>query len=74
MKQTREAIAQNLAERMCWAVARRDDTRIARRLYRKQVADGVYRLDNRALLDDFFHFLRVLHVIDLLADVHGTAI
>ena len=45
MEQTREAMAQNLAERLCWQVARRDDTRVARRLYRKQVVDGVYRLD-----------------------------
>jgi hypothetical protein len=74
MKQTRDEITQNLAERMCWEVARRDDTRIARRLYRKQVVDGVYRLDEGALLDDFFHFLRALGVMDLLADVHGTAI
>jgi hypothetical protein len=74
MPQTRDAITQNLAERMCWAVARRDDTRVARRLYRKPVVDGGYRLDAGALLDDFVHFLRGLGVMDLLADVHGTAI
>jgi hypothetical protein len=32
MKQTREEIAQNLAERLCWQAARRDDARVARRL------------------------------------------
>jgi hypothetical protein len=26
---------------MCWEVARRDDARVARRLYRQQVVDGV---------------------------------
>jgi hypothetical protein len=35
MKQARDELTQNLAERLCWQVARRDDTRIARRLYRK---------------------------------------
>jgi hypothetical protein len=35
MRQTREAMTQNLAERLCWQVARRDDARVARRLYRK---------------------------------------
>jgi hypothetical protein len=74
MEQTREAIAQNLAERLCWQVARRDDWRVARRLYRKQVVDGVYRLDEGALLDEFFHFLRELGVVDWLDDVQGTAI
>ena len=35
-------------------VARRDEVRIARRLYRKEVVDGVYRLDEGALLEDFW--------------------
>jgi hypothetical protein len=74
MEQIREAIAQNLAERLCWQAARRDDSRVARRLYRKQVVDGVYRLDEGALLDDFFHFLQQLGVLDGLGDVHGTAV
>ena len=55
-------------------MARRDDARVARRLYRKQVVDGVYRLDEGALLDDFFHFLQELGVVALLSEVQGTAI
>jgi hypothetical protein len=74
MGQTHDEITQNLAERWCWQVARRDDTRIARRLYRKQLVDGVYRRDEGALLDDFFHFLRAIEVMALLEQVHGTAI
>jgi hypothetical protein len=45
MPQTREEISSNLGERLCWQVARRDDTRVARRLYRKELVDGVYPLD-----------------------------
>jgi len=74
MPQTQDEMTQNLAERMCWEVARRDDARVARRLYRKQVVDGVYRLDAGALLDDFFHFLENVGVMAVLADVDGTAI
>src|ERR671918_604867 len=74
MGQTHDEITQNLAERMCWQVARRDDMRIARRLYRKQVVDGVYRLDEGALLDDFFYFLQQLGVVDWLSDVRSTTI
>ncbi len=74
MEQTREAIAQTLAERLCWQVARRDDSRVARRLYRKQVVDGVYQLDEGALLDDFFSFLQELGVGDWLGEVQGTAV
>jgi hypothetical protein len=41
---------------------------------RKQEVDGVYRLDEGAVLDDFFHFLRALGVMALLEEVHGAAI
>jgi hypothetical protein len=74
MPQTYDEITQNLAERLCWEVARRDDARIARRLYRKQLVDGVYRLDERAVLDDFFHFLAQLGVLTLLAEIRGAAV
>jgi len=74
MGQTREHLTQNLAERLCWQVARRDDTRVARRLYRKQLVDGVSRLDEGALLDDFFHFLQACGVMGLLEQVYGAAI
>ena len=59
---------------MCWQVAQRDDSRVARRLYRRQVVDGVYQLDEGALLDDFFYFLQQLGVGDWLGEVQGTAV
>jgi hypothetical protein len=58
MEQTREAITQYLAERLCGRAARRNDAHVARCLYRKEVVDGVFRLDKGALLDDVFHFLQ----------------
>jgi hypothetical protein len=57
MRQTHDDITQSSAERWCWEVARRDDLRVARRLYRQQEVDGAYRLDEGAVLDEFFHFL-----------------
>jgi hypothetical protein len=74
MEQTHDEITQNLAERLCWEVARRDDSRVARRLYRKQLVDGVYRLDEGALLDDFFHFLQAIGVMAMWEEAHGAAI
>lgn len=73
MRQTDDEITHNLAERLCWEVARRDDSPIARRLYRKQEGDGVYRLDEGAVLDDFFHFLQAIGVMSLLEEAHGAA-
>jgi hypothetical protein len=40
MQQARGTMAQNLAERMCWVVARRDATSVGRCLQRRQVAEG----------------------------------
>jgi hypothetical protein len=74
MRQTHDEITQTVAERLCWEVARRDDSRVARRLYRKQEVDGGYRLDEGAVLDDFFHFLDQIGVMALLTEIHGTAI
>jgi hypothetical protein len=74
MGQTHDEITQHRAERLCWEGARRDDCRVARRLYRKQLVDGVYRLDEGALLDDFLHFLKAMGVMALLEEVHGAAI
>ena len=68
MRQTRQAITQNLPERLCWQAAGRGDARVSRRLYRKEVVDGGYRLDVGALLDAFFHFLDELEVVDWLND------
>jgi Transposase DDE domain len=72
--QTRNEITQNLAARLCWEIARREDSRVARRLYRKQEVDGVYQLDEGAVLDEFFHFLQSIGVMALLEEVHGAAI
>jgi hypothetical protein len=74
MRHTHDALTQNWAERLCWEVARRDETRVARRLYRQQEVDGVYRLDAGAVLDAFFPLLNDGGVMALLSDVHGTAI
>lgn len=73
MGQTADEITETLAERLCWEVARRDDSRVARRVYRKQVVDGVYRRDEGALLDDFLHFLQAIGVMALLDEAHGAA-
>ena len=74
MGQTHDEITQHLAERLCWEVARRDDSRVARRWYRKQLGDGVYRLDEGARLDDVLHFLQAIGVMGLLEEAHGAAI
>ena len=74
MGHTPDEITQHLAERLCWHVTRRDDARIARCQYRQQLIDGVYRLDEGAVLDNFFHCLDQVRVMALLAEVRGAAL
>lgn len=73
MPPTRDEVTQNLAERLCWEVARRDDSRVARRLYHTQGVDGVYRLDEGAWLEEFFHVLQARGVMTWLEEVQGTS-
>src|SRR5262245_9285151 len=74
MERLREALPQNLAGRLCWQAAHRADTRVARHLRRTQVVDGVDQLDEGAVLADFFHCVRKLGVLDLMAGVQGTVL
>jgi hypothetical protein len=73
MRHTTDELAQHVAERWCWEVAHRDDTRVARRVSRHQEVDGVYRLDEGAVLDACFHVLDQSGVMAWLAEAHGTA-
>jgi hypothetical protein len=56
----------NLAERLGWQVARR--------LYRKELVDGVDPLATGAVRDEFVHVLRELGGIDLRGDVRGQGV
>jgi hypothetical protein len=74
MGQTPEDMTRNLAERWRGEVAQRDDSRVARRLYRKPLIDGVSRLDDGGLLDDFWHFLQAIGVMTRREEAHGAAL
>ena len=69
MEQPREAIPTNLAERWGRQVARRDEVRVARRLDRQPLVDGVYPLEAGALLEEFFHVRREWGIAAWLEDV-----
>ena len=74
MQQTRDEITENLTERLCWEVARRDETRIARRLYRSRSWTGYTGWTKGHCWMTSCISCRRWGVMDLLADVHGTAI
>jgi hypothetical protein len=68
-----DEIPQPRAERWWGQVARRDDPRLARRLYRQPLVDGVSRRDEGALLDAFCHVLQAIEVMAVWEQVDGTA-
>jgi len=74
MRHPQDERTQNVAERRCGQVAHRDETRVARRLYRQQEVDGGYRRDEGAVQDDGCHFRQARGVLALGAEVHGMAI
>jgi len=74
MGQPRAALTQTLAARWCGQAARRNERRVARRLYQPQVSAAVYRLDDGAGRDACFHFLEELGGLERMAQVRGTAL
>lgn len=73
MPQTRDESPDNLAARWCWQVARRDEARVARRLYRTPGVEGVYRLDAGAVREDGFPCLQACGVMAWLEQRRGAA-
>ena len=61
--QNKEVITTNLVERLDWRFARRDESRIARRLWKQQPVDAIYSLEEGAILDEFVHFLDEVGVL-----------
>lgn len=72
--QSKDELKANLVERLEWRFARRDESRIARRLWQKQGVDAIYSLDEGALLDEFVHFLDEVGVLGLWQQVQGEGI
>ncbi len=72
--QNKEAITTNLVERLDWRFARRDESRIARRLWKKQPVDAIYSLEEGAILDEFVHFLDEVGVLSRWQALQGEDI
>ena len=51
-------VRQAILERLCWQVAERDDNLVAQAIYTREEIDAIYSLEEGALLDEFFDFLK----------------
>jgi hypothetical protein len=72
--QSKADVTTNLVERLDWRFARRDDSRIARRLWKKQVVEAIYSLEEGAILDAFVHFLDEIGVVPRWQALQGDGI
>ena len=72
MPPTNAAITPQLAARLGWEVARRDDARSARRLAGQQRGDGGYRWDEGAVLDGGCHGLDQVGALAWLTGGRGA--
>lgn len=55
-----------VVERLSWQAAHRDDERVAQALHSEQEVDAMHELSEAGLLDEFFHFLEQLGVMQVL--------
>jgi len=72
--QNKEEVTTNLVERLDWRFARRDESRIARRLWKKQTVDAIYSLEEGAILDAFVHFMDEVGVLSRWQALQGEGI
>jgi hypothetical protein len=72
--QSKEDVTTNLVERLDGRFARRDESRIARRLWKKQAVDAISSLEEGASLDEFIHFLDEVGVLPRWQALQGDGI
>jgi hypothetical protein len=69
--QNQDEIKTNLLERLDWRFARRNESRVARQLWKKRSVDAIYNLEDGGILDEFFHFLDEIEVLTLWQGLQG---
>jgi hypothetical protein len=55
-----------VVERLSWQTAQRDDMRVAKALHGEQEIDAMHELSEAGLLDEFFHFMEQLGVMEVI--------
>ncbi len=65
--------SENIAERLNWHTAKKDQERIAKKLASEQEVDEIYMLGDAGLFDNFFSFLEefgIMEILEQLAPKH----
>ena len=72
--QSKADVTTNLVERLDWRFAQRDDSRLARRLWKKPAVEAISSLEEGAILDEFVHFLDKVGVLPRWQALQGDGI
>jgi hypothetical protein len=72
--QSKADVTTNLVERLDWRFAQRDDSRLARRLWKKQAVEAISSVDEGAILDEFVPCLDEVGVLPRWQAVQGDGI
>lgn len=72
--QTADEIRSNLFKHLGWHTAQRDDTGVAQAIHRGEELDAVFGLEEVGLIDEFWHFLKLMGIFPLLEAVQIPAI
>ena len=70
---TKQQASENIAERLNWHTAKKDQKMVAKKLATEQEVDEIYVLEDAGLFDNFFFFLEefgIMEIIEQLAPKH----
>jgi hypothetical protein len=72
--QSTEEVRRNLIDHLSWHAAERNDQEVAQAIHAGAELDGIYGLNEAGLLDEFWHFLEVVGIFPLVAQIEAPAI
>jgi len=73
-KEVKENLIKKLSVVADWHQAQRDDSKVAKQMYKKKKVDSIYNLEETGLLDEFYDFLEEMDVIKLVKKITPTGV
>ena len=72
--QSTEGVRRNLIDHLSWRAAERNDQLVAQAIHAGAELDSVYGLNEAGLLDQFWHFLDIVGIFPLVAQIETPTI
>jgi len=72
--QTCGEIEEHIIRKLSWAMAGRDDNKVAKYIHEKRQMDGVYNMEDGGLLDGFYEWMDKGKIIELLKKISPAGV